>query len=89
MTQLPQDPKNPTEKQKKLLRKSRKQLNNYARYSGLAIEMGVIIAAGAIGGLKLDQKFDLSFPFFTLILTILALVMAIYIAVKDFLKMNQ
>jgi len=51
--------------------------------------MGVIIAAGAIGGLKLDQKFDLSFPFFTLILTILALVMAIYIAVKDFLKMNQ
>lgn len=71
------------------MRKSRKQLNNYARYSGLAIEMGVIIAAGAIGGLKLDQKFDLSFPFFTLILTILALVMAIYIAVKDFLKMNQ
>lgn len=71
------------------MRKSQKQLKNYARYSGLAIEMGVIIFAGAFGGLKLDQKLDLSFPFFTLILTILALIMAIYIAIKDFLKMNQ
>ena len=71
------------------MRKSQKQLKNYARYSSLALEMGVIIAAGAFGGLKLDQKFDLSFPFFTLILTILALIMAIYVAIKDFLKMNQ
>jgi F0F1-type ATP synthase assembly protein I len=87
MAQPPQDP-NRKEKQKKLLRKSQKQLKNYARYSGLAIEMGVIIAAGAIGGLKLDQKFDLA-PLFTLILTILALVMAIYIAIKDVLNMNK
>jgi len=50
--------------------------------------MGVIIAAGAIGGLKLDQKFDLA-PLFTLILTILASVMAIYIAIKDVLNMNK
>ena len=70
------------------MQKSRKQLKNYARYSGLAIEMGVIIFAGAFGGLKLDQKFDLA-PLFTLIFTILALIMAIYIAIKDFLKMNQ
>ena len=84
-----QDPSNKTKKQKKLLRKSQKQLNNYARYSSLAIEMAVIIFAGAFGGLELDKRLDLSFPVFTLLLTIIALIMAIYIAIKDFLKMNK
>jgi len=70
------------------LQKSPKQLKNYARYSSLAIEMGLIIFAGAFGGMKLDKKLGLSFPVFTLLLTIIALIMAIYIAIKDFLKMN-
>jgi hypothetical protein len=50
--------------------------------------MGLIIFAGAFGGMKLDKKLGLSFPVFTLLLTIIALIMAIYIAIKDFLKMN-
>ncbi len=50
--------------------------------------MGVIIFAGAFGGMKLDRKLDLSFPVFTLLLSIIALILAIYIAIRDFLKMN-
>ncbi|MCD6202303.1 MAG: AtpZ/AtpI family protein [Bacteroidales bacterium] len=52
----------------------------------MALEMGVIIFLGVFGGLKLDQKLNLSFPFFTLLLSIVSVSLAIYVAIKDFLK---
>jgi len=48
--------------------------------------MVVIILAGVFGGIKLDQIVKLDFPLFTLILTILAVALAIYYSIKDFLK---
>ena len=48
--------------------------------------MGIIIVLGVFGGFKLDQKLNLSFPVFTLFLSIIAVGLAIYIAIKDFLK---
>ena len=48
------------------------QLNNYARYSGLAFQMIAIILVGVFGGIKLDQVVKWEFPVFTLVLTILA-----------------
>ncbi len=52
----------------------------------MALEMGVIIFLGVFGGWKLDQKLNLSFPVFTLILSLIAVGLAIYVAIKDFLK---
>ena len=72
--------------QKLPLRKTKKQLDNYVKYSSMALEMGVIIFLGVFGGLKLDQKLNLSFPFFTLLLSIVSVSLAIYVAIKDFLK---
>ena len=40
--------------------------------------MVVIILAGVFGGIKLDQIVKLDFPLFSLILTILAVALAIY-----------
>ena len=40
--------------------------NAGAAYSGMAIQMGAIIALGTFGGVKLDQWLDLS-PVFTII----------------------
>ena len=62
------------------------QLNNYARYSGMVFQMGVIIFAGVFGGMKLDEKVKWEFPLFTLILSILSVVAALYVVLKDFLK---
>lgn len=62
------------------------QINNYAKYSALAFQMAVIIGLGTFGGYKLDQLLGLDFKIFTIVLSLLSVVMAIYFAVKDFLK---
>ena len=62
-----------------------KNLKDYARYSGLAFQMLFIILAGVLGGLKLDEWLNLK-PLFTIVLTIISVVMAIYFAIKDLLR---
>ena len=66
--------------------KKKKALNAYARYSSIAFQMLVIILAGVFGGRALDRWIDLQFPVFTLVLTILAVVLSIYFVIKDLLR---
>jgi hypothetical protein len=47
--------------------------------------MIVIILAGTFGGIKLDELFMFSFPFLTVILTSSSVLLATYIAIKDFI----
>lgn len=61
-------------------------LNSYARYSNIAIQMLVIILLGVFGGFKLDRWLELQFPVFTVILSLLSVVLAIYLVTKDLLK---
>ena len=68
--------------------KPKKQLNNYAKYSSLGIQMLVIILVGVFGGIKLDEYIGWKFPLFTVVFSLLAVIFAIYYAVKDFLKMK-
>jgi hypothetical protein len=61
-------------------------LRNYAKYSNIAIQMLVVITAGVFGGYKLDELLKLKFPVFTLVLSVSSVILAIYLAVRDFLK---
>ncbi len=61
-------------------------LSDYGRYSSLAYQMIAIILVGVFGGIKLDQIVRWEFPVFTLILTILAVFMSMYYAVKDLIR---
>lgn len=63
--------------------KKRKPLNDYARYSGIAVKMLSIILAGVLSGVKLDAWLQLKIPVFTLVLTLLAVGFAMYIIIKD------
>lgn len=74
----PEIPQN--QKKKKL-----KNLNTYSKYTGLAFEMVFIIMAGVFGGIKLDKIFN-SKPLFTAFLSLAGVIMAIYFALKDFLR---
>lgn len=67
-------------------KKEKKALSSYARYSSIAFQMLVIMLAGVFGGRELDRWLELQFPVFTLILTILAVILAIYFVIKDLLK---
>jgi ATP synthase protein I len=61
-------------------------LNNYSKYTGIAFQMLAIILLGVFGGYKLDQWMKLSFPVFTVLLSLSSVVVAIYTVVKDLLK---
>jgi len=67
-------------------KQKKKHLNNYARYSGMGFQMLAIILLGVFGGMKLDQWLVLEYPVFVVIFATLSVILAIYTAVKDFLK---
>jgi hypothetical protein len=52
----------------------------------MAVQMGVIIALGAWGGTKLDQRLGFKTPICTLVLTLAAVFIAIYLSIKDFIR---
>jgi F0F1-type ATP synthase assembly protein I len=64
----------------------KKQLNNAAKYSGMAVQMAAIIVIGVLGGIKLDSILGLKFPIFTLCLTLLSVFLAMYYFIKDVIK---
>jgi F0F1-type ATP synthase assembly protein I len=63
----------------------KQQLNAYARYSSMAFQMLVIILAGVFGGFKLDHWLN-SKPVFTILLSLISVILAIYFVTKDLLK---
>ncbi len=69
--------------------KKNKSLNNYAKYSSIGFQMGLTVFAGAYGGVKLDEYLQWGFPVFTIVLSILSVVIAMYNLIKDFLKMGD
>ena len=67
-------------------KKQKKAINAYARYSSIAFQMLIIMLAGVFGGRELDKWLDWDFPIFTLVLTILAVFLAIYTVIKDLIR---
>ena len=64
-----------------------KPLNDYAKYSGLAVQMALIIGGGCYGGYKLDDYFkSTKTPIFTIIFSLVSIALAMYIVLKDFIK---
>lgn len=68
------------------LQKNKERLNNYARYSGLVFQMLAIIGIGVFGGIKIDKWLETSFPVFTVVLSFLSVILAIYYAIKDLIN---
>ena len=69
-------------------KKSKNSINDYAKYSGLAFQMVAIIGLGVFGGIKLDSLLKIDFPVFTVTFSLVSVVLAIYLAIKDFIKMK-
>lgn len=63
--------------------KKTNKLFNYAKYSSMWIQMVVIIIAGVFGGYKLDEIIGLQFPIFTIVLSLSAVSISIYLMIKD------
>ncbi len=63
-----------------------KPLNSFAKYSGLGIQMAIIIGGGCYGGYKLDAYYKNQTPIFTIILSLASIALAMYVVLKDFIK---
>lgn len=64
----------------------KKAFDQFIRYSGISFQMLAIILVGVYAGIKLDKLVRSGFPYFTVGLTLLSVILAIYYAVKDFIK---
>ena len=60
-------------------------LKSYARYSGMGLQMLVIILVGVFGGYKLDQWLHTG-PILTIILSIISVLISIYSITRDLLR---
>jgi ATP synthase protein I len=69
-------------------RENNNPLQNYARYTSIGIQMLVIIVLGVFGGYKLDQYLGTT-PLLTIILSFAGVTLAIYHAIKDFLRSTK
>lgn len=61
----------------------RPKIDAYMKYSGMAIQMGVIILLGTLAGQWLDGYFGTERPYFTVLLALLAIFAALYLTLKD------
>jgi len=65
---------------------NKNHLKSYAKYSGIAFQMIAIILIGLFAGIKIDKWLSLKFPAFTIILSILSIIFAVYFSIKDQIK---
>ena len=68
--------------------KKKNQLHKYFALTGVAFQMGITIYLGAFFGKKLDAHFD-SNKTYTLILTLLALVISIWSVLSQLKRINN
>lgn len=70
-------------------KKPNNSLNQYARFSGVAIQMGVIIGVSAWGGKKLDEHFNLNKPYLTIVCSLTGVAIALYLIIREVIKMGK
>ncbi|MBI3136544.1 MAG: AtpZ/AtpI family protein [Bacteroidetes bacterium] len=68
--------------------KSKKSgVNPFLRFTGIAFQMGALIALGAWGGTELDAWAGNEKPIYTIILCLLAIGISLYLIIKEALKL--
>jgi len=67
----------------------KKRLSRFARFSGLALQMGLIIGLFTWLGTYLDKRFSLSVPYWTLGLSLFGVVGALYLVIKEVINLSK
>ncbi|MDG1849876.1 MAG: AtpZ/AtpI family protein [Flavobacteriales bacterium] len=66
----------------------KRPLNQFLKYSNLALQMGVTIGLGAFLGMQLDKLVNKD-PLFTIIFSLLAVFGALYKIIKEVTRLNK
>ncbi len=70
----------------KSLKSGLRSSREFIKYTNIAARMISIILVGVFGGLKLDEYLGFESPVFVLILSILAVFMAMYVIIREVSK---
>lgn len=68
------------------LEKEKRMLSDYARYSNLAFKMIAVVLTAFFIGWQVDKWIHVGFPLFTLLFSVGALIMIIFLLIKDLSK---
>ncbi len=69
--------------------KKEKQLKNYLKYSGMAIQMGATIYLGYWGGEKLDLKYPNDYSLYTTLGSLLGVGLSLYLTLRGLINITH
>jgi len=69
--------------------KRKKETKYWLSLTGIAVQMGVIIYLGARAGQWLDEEYENEKNSYTIILTLLAVAISMYLVIKQTKKLNS
>ena len=75
--------------QNKKTKKRKKQLNTYARFSGIAVQMIAIIAIGTYVGVKLDEKYPNAHNLYTLGFTLGSVIVSLVYVIRRIIATSK
>jgi len=70
-------------------KKQKNPLKNFAVFSGVAIQMGLIITGGVLLGRWLDTKFLNEYSLYTVIFSLLGVFVALYNVIRQVKDFNK
>ena len=67
----------------------KKKLNNIAKFSGLGVQMIILIGGGAWGGKLLDARMQNEKPYFTILFSLLGIGASLYFVIREASNMSK
>ncbi|WP_430614584.1 AtpZ/AtpI family protein [Flavobacterium sp. JP2137] len=67
----------------------KKSINQYLRFSGIALQMGALIGAAAYLGVWLDEKYPNDFSGFTVGCSLLGVFVSMYLVIKQVQQISK
>ncbi len=67
----------------------KRKVNKYVKFSSLGIQMGLIIYIFTWGGILLDDRYEMSTPWFTVALSLFGVIGSLVLVIREVIKMNK
>lgn len=70
-------------------KKENSTFRKFLRFSGIGVQLGVMMYLASLGGDYLDQYFSFNKPWFTLLFIVVALVVFVILLMRQLNKLNN